>query len=538
MGLFMFGMATPLALAKLPRYQVVLLSLELVSPLSSLLHCEYSAKDLECPNKGQSRPSTALYPGSLFSSQASCWSSDETRRACQPASGPGDSRLAPVIGCQASYFAPFSHGSRPSSLSLQGALRISRRQPPLFLFEALKLVNPFPCHNPFILFINLSSLQYRPAAPCRIRPRLGYTDDGHYIAMPSYALYPSMPWTSRCLFSVASPAGGERWLQRPLPRQQTFCLDEETIWIHAFALRWHHPVEACQVVRPRSWNDLWEYFDCYDLWHNGPWNLWNLLNNLADINEAWDWGIRTRLAPLWNWHMYDSEADSEAEFEKAVFKLKLAVQRGFQVAFENGVFRDRYNRPSWPHGQLWWFDWETNLRDLWVGEPVGEARLGCVQMSTETESNVAEKGSDAEELDDEDWDDEDWEDEDLDNDEESDDDDDEDDDDLDMTTLVETCANLNMEDVRVLHDFTTEWARIWIGRSGNKRKLCGWRRAFDILSVLSDNDWEVDLGRPGSAALTVSLCQFPPRPRIRHSPRRLPIPHSSLGDFLPGALFP
>lgn len=201
---------------------------------------------------------------------------------------------------------------------------------------------------------------------------------------------------------------------------------------------------------------------------------------------------------------------------------------------------------------------------LWARR--GRAAFRC---RLKTESNVAEKGSDAEELDDEDW-----EDEDLDDDEESDDDDEDDDDeegddgdeeddgderltaeehghhcpwentteasddDLDMTTLVETCANLNMEDVRVLHDITTEWARIWIGRSGNKRKLCGWRRAFDILSVLSDNDWEVDLGRPGSAALTVSLRQFPPRPRIRHSPRRLPIPHSSLGDFLPGALFP
>lgn len=47
----------------------------------------------------------------------------------------------------------------------------------------------------------------------------------------------------------------------------------------------------------------------------------------------------------------------------------------------------------------------------------------------------------------------------------------------------------------MLHDFTAEWARIWIGRSGNKRKLCGWRRAFDILSVWSDDDWEVDFGR-------------------------------------------
>lgn len=57
-----------------------------------------------------------------------------------------------------------------------------------------------------------------------------------------------------------------------------------------------------------------------------------------------------------------------------------------------------------------------------------------------------------------------------------------------------------MEDVRVLHDFTAEWARIWIGRSGNKRKLCGWHRAFDILYVLSDDDWEVDFGHRRASA--------------------------------------
>lgn len=105
--------------------------------------------------------------------------------------------------------------------------------------------------------------------------------------------------------------------------------------------------------------------------------------------------------------------DSEAEFERAVFNLKLAVQRDSYVAFQNGLFRDNYNRVSWPHGQLWWFDWETNLRELWAGEPVCDARPGWVQMSTEIESNVAEKGSDDEELDDEDLD----ADEDLDDDE-------------------------------------------------------------------------------------------------------------------------
>jgi len=187
---------------------------------------------------------------------------------------------------------------------------------------------------------------------------------------------------------------------------------------------------------------------------------------------------------------------SEAEFEKAVLKLKLAVQRDSYAAFQNGLFREEHNRKAWQDGQLWWFDWGTNLQDLWVGKPVGDARLGWIQISTENERDVVDNG---------------WDDEDDDNDEE---DDDKSlaaeehvqgwpwenaagapDDNLDTTTLVETGANLSREDVRVLANFTAQWARGWIGRAANKRKLCGWRRAFDILSVLSDDDWEVGFGR-------------------------------------------
>lgn len=86
MGLFMFGMATPLALAKLSRYQVVLLSLEPVSLLPSFLHCESSAK---CPDKGRnyyrivSRFILFLADQLMFS--------DTIRRTSQPANGPGDS---------------------------------------------------------------------------------------------------------------------------------------------------------------------------------------------------------------------------------------------------------------------------------------------------------------------------------------------------------------------------------------------------------------------------------------------------------------
>ncbi|KAK0749303.1 hypothetical protein B0T18DRAFT_388922 [Schizothecium vesticola] len=286
--------------------------------------------------------------------------------------------------------------------------------------------------------------------------------------MLSDAMYPNMSLSPPCVFSVVKSGKEKRMFQRPLAQRETSCWGEETIWFHSFGYRWHYPVEVCQVVRPQSWRGLWYYFSCHDLWHHGTWNLWNLLNNLSDLNKAWDRGIRTRLTPTWNWKMYDSEA----EFEKAVLKLKLVVQRDSYFAFHNGVFRKKHNRKSWQDGRLWWFDWETNLRDLWAGEPVGDARLGWIQMSTENGRDVVDNGWDAEDLDDDEDDDDKrlaaeehihhwpWE-----NAAEA------PDDNLDTTTLVETGANLNWEDVRVLAE------------------------AFDILSVLSDDDWKVDFDR-------------------------------------------
>jgi hypothetical protein len=88
--------------------------------------------------------------------------------------------------------------------------------------------------------------------------------------------------------------------------------------------------------------------------------------------------------------------DSEAEFKKTVLNLKLAVLMDSYAAFYSGVFRGKRNRKSWQDGRLWWFDWETNLRDLWAGEPVGDASLGWIQMSTEKERDVVDNGWDDE----------------------------------------------------------------------------------------------------------------------------------------------
>lgn len=38
------------------------------------------------------------------------------------------------------------------------------------------------------------------------------------------------------------------------------------------------------MTKPYCWDDLWTYYDAFDLYHYGALNLWNLINQLYDEN--------------------------------------------------------------------------------------------------------------------------------------------------------------------------------------------------------------------------------------------------------------
>jgi hypothetical protein len=39
------------------------------------------------------------------------------------------------------------------------------------------------------------------------------------------------------------------------------------------------------MQKPSCWDDLWSYFDTYDLYNYGAMNLWNVVNHLYDENQ-------------------------------------------------------------------------------------------------------------------------------------------------------------------------------------------------------------------------------------------------------------
>lgn len=52
-------------------------------------------------------------------------------------------------------------------------------------------------------------------------------------------------------------------------------------------LRKHFWRDMLKMSRPARWEDLYEYFDAFDLYHQGVYNLWNVIHYTINGNEYW-----------------------------------------------------------------------------------------------------------------------------------------------------------------------------------------------------------------------------------------------------------
>ena len=201
----------------------------------------------------------------------------------------------------------------------------------------------------------MASWQHIPVPSRGIQSSLGITSDGYAVHTPSIGMYVNMPTTARCVLSLGTAVREPRWLHHPLPERnyETTCWDDDKIWLYAFEYRFHYPREARRVVRPKKWEDLWEYFDCHDLWHTGAWNLWNLLHNLCDMNDSWDRDIDADVASFLATKPNLRAFATEAEIDQETWRLKLFVQLSYVVAWRMGAFLDQDNKICFPVSPQW-----------------------------------------------------------------------------------------------------------------------------------------------------------------------------------------
>ncbi|KAK3939435.1 hypothetical protein QBC46DRAFT_234211, partial [Diplogelasinospora grovesii] len=105
------------------------------------------------------------------------------------------------------------------------------------------------------------------------------------IGKPALSLYINMPDDARCVFSLNAEITAKRHLRLRLPERQAEVWDEGRIQEKVNNIRDHYPFESRRVAAIDTWEDLFEYFDAHDLWHQGAWNLRRVIERIYQENE-------------------------------------------------------------------------------------------------------------------------------------------------------------------------------------------------------------------------------------------------------------
>jgi hypothetical protein len=95
--------------------------------------------------------------------------------------------------------------------------------------------------------------------------------------------YWNLPADAPCLFSSEK---AKRCLDplAPRPRRGLAWTDGQ-VRDRAADLRARYGPTPQTLRRPRTWEDLYRYFDAVDLWDSGAWNLWRVIHFMCDEDE-------------------------------------------------------------------------------------------------------------------------------------------------------------------------------------------------------------------------------------------------------------
>lgn len=97
--------------------------------------------------------------------------------------------------------------------------------------------------------------------------------------------YTNPPPDAKAIFSTLDGKREFRNVQHILPQRRVRLLSADEIQQVCNSFRqiyWHH---MRPMQKPHCWDDLWLYFDAWDLYNFGILNLWNIINHLCDENR-------------------------------------------------------------------------------------------------------------------------------------------------------------------------------------------------------------------------------------------------------------
>lgn len=140
--------------------------------------------------------------------------------------------------------------------------------------------------------------------------------------------YINPPANARCLFSTEGGNKPARSLEHFLPQRQIHLWSKDEVQTQCNSLRKRHWQHMKAMIKPQSWDDLWMYFDAFDLYRYGVQNLWNVVNHLCVENQIISQDVERE-----NAHHIGYWADEWMEKEDNKKKLKDWTERKESIVF-------------------------------------------------------------------------------------------------------------------------------------------------------------------------------------------------------------
>lgn len=144
--------------------------------------------------------------------------------------------------------------------------------------------------------------------------------------------YTNPPRGAKAIFSTAGGLRAFRPMYHILPRRRLHLWSKNEIQQNCNSIRQLHWADMQRMTEPLCWDDLWLYFDAFDLYNHGAINLWNVINHLYAENKiiSADF-MKTCAMELSNW------ADAWLQREGNANKLKSwETSKGSVIQILNG----------------------------------------------------------------------------------------------------------------------------------------------------------------------------------------------------------
>ena len=104
------------------------------------------------------------------------------------------------------------------------------------------------------------------------------------VPQPLMSFYWNMPQDAPCILSLPKRVRSFKRGAVPHGRRST-AWDDNRVCETIHHLRKRRGPKMNTLIRPKTWEDMFRYFDAIDLWHHGAWNLWRVIHYACDENE-------------------------------------------------------------------------------------------------------------------------------------------------------------------------------------------------------------------------------------------------------------